>query len=195
MKHVFLIGDSIREGFCETVKNDLRDAAVVAYPAENCQFTQYTYVHLNDWAHAGGNPADVDLVYWNNGHWDMARWIPCGKNEEPLNPPVEYASMLKRLIPRIRAVFPNAKIVFYTTPHVEDGVKMIHPRSNADIEQYNAAALAVMAEVGIPVSHLCAFCDTLTDKPKYADGIHFTPECFEKLGHFVSNEIRAFLSE
>ena len=37
MKKIVLIGDSIRMGYCEYVKNSLRDVAEVYYPPENCR--------------------------------------------------------------------------------------------------------------------------------------------------------------
>ena len=44
MKQVFLIGDSIREGYCEKVKEALRDRAEVIYPGENCRTSQYIVI-------------------------------------------------------------------------------------------------------------------------------------------------------
>lgn len=190
MKNVFLVGDSIRVGFCETVKCELSDIAEVHYPDDNCAYTQYTYVNLPYWAGAKTDPKKVDLVYWNNGHHDTAHWMK-DNDDGPLNSPEEYAHMLRRLVKRMHFVFPNAEIIFYTTTHREEGLKdMTEPRSNEEIDTYNAVAREVMVEAGIPVSDVCGYADLLTDDPKFADGIHFTPECFEKIGKFVACEIR-----
>lgn len=194
MKNVFLVGDSIRCGFCEAVKQELADIADVTYPDENCQFTQYTYVHLSDWAYSKTEPQKVDLVYWNNGHWDAVHWMK-DDDDGCLNTPEEYAHMLRRLIRRMRCLFPNAEIVFFTTPHLEEGLKnMMHPRSNGEIDALNAAAREVMEEAGVPISDICAFADALPDHPKFADGIHFTPECFAKIGRYAADEIRGRLA-
>ncbi len=190
MKNVFLVGDSIRVGFCETVKSELSDIAVVTYPDDNCAYTQYTYVNLPGWAAAKTDPKKVDLVYWNNGHHDTAHWMK-DDDDGPLNSPEVYAYMLRRLVRRMHNVFPNAKIIFYTTTHRQDGLEdMMHPRSNEEIDTYNAVAREVMSEAGVAVSDVCAYADSLTDDPKFADGVHFTTECFEKIGKFVAREIR-----
>ena len=49
-KNVFLIGDSLRMGYCETVKTDLSDVANVFYPAENCRNSQYIITCLRTWS-------------------------------------------------------------------------------------------------------------------------------------------------
>lgn len=41
---VFLIGDSIREGYCPYVEEFLDGTFQVAYPNENCRNTQYVWV-------------------------------------------------------------------------------------------------------------------------------------------------------
>ena len=106
MKKVFLIGDSIREGYCPTTRELLREEAEVFYPNENCRFTQYTYVCLPNWAKLAGQPEEVDLVYWNNGHWDCAHWMK--EEDDSLNSPQDYARMLERVYKRIRKCFPKA---------------------------------------------------------------------------------------
>ncbi len=117
------------------------------------------------------------------------------KEDDSLNSPEEYAHMLHRLVRRMHSIFPNAEIVFFTSTHLDDGLKnMMHPRSNAELDALNAAARVVMEEEGVPVSDICAFADSLPDEPKFADGIHFTPECFEKIGRFAAAEIRERLA-
>ena len=37
---ILLIGDSIRLGYCKTVREQLADVANVFYPTENCRNTQ-----------------------------------------------------------------------------------------------------------------------------------------------------------
>lgn len=50
MKHVFLIGDSIRMGYASAVGKLLEDVAAVESPEENCRFTTNTLCFLNTWA-------------------------------------------------------------------------------------------------------------------------------------------------
>lgn len=50
-KHnIFLIGDSIRRGYCETVKMELSDVAEVFYVDDNCRNTQYVITSLKQWS-------------------------------------------------------------------------------------------------------------------------------------------------
>ena len=72
LKNVFLIGDSIRMGYCEQLKENLKSIANVIYPIENCRNTQYTYVSLSNWIGLVKNPLKINAVYWNNGHWDIS---------------------------------------------------------------------------------------------------------------------------
>ena len=192
MKRFFFIGDSIRQGYCATTRELLGEEAEVCYPEENCRFTQYTYVSLPEWAKRGGNPEQIDLVYWNNGHWDCAHWMK--QEDDALNSPQEYGRMLGRVYKRIRQCFPRAKVVFATTTTREEGAEMLHPRSNQEIRLYNEEARRVMAQLQVPVSDMAAFSETLGEG-RFADGIHFTPECFEKIGEFVAQEIKRFLRD
>ena len=40
-KNIFLIGDSIRQGYCKVVAEELLDIAKVFYIEDNCRNTQY----------------------------------------------------------------------------------------------------------------------------------------------------------
>ena len=98
---VFLIGDSIRMGFQPYLHRALEGQATLVAPEENCRYTQYTYTSLAGWKELVADPAAVRLVYWNNGHWDVAHW---DGDPQPLNTEPEYAAMLA-----LAAVFPQRK--------------------------------------------------------------------------------------
>ena len=49
MKKILLIGDSIRMGYCEYVKEALSDSAVVYYPPENCKFAVNVLRFMKEW--------------------------------------------------------------------------------------------------------------------------------------------------
>lgn len=61
-RKVLLIGDSIRQGYCGTVREALADIADVRFPNDNCRFTQYTYVSLGNWRWIFERPEDVEVV-------------------------------------------------------------------------------------------------------------------------------------
>jgi hypothetical protein len=83
---ILLIGDSIRMGYCKTVRAQLADVVNVFYPAENCRNTQNVITRLNAWSKEF--PADeIKLVQFNCGHWDIAHW---NGDEESLTTVDEY---------------------------------------------------------------------------------------------------------
>ena len=59
MKNVILLGDSIRIGYCNYVKEELKDIAEVVFPDDNSRFTQYTFVNLFSWLALADNPEDI----------------------------------------------------------------------------------------------------------------------------------------
>lgn len=189
-KTVFMIGDSMRMGCCENVKKYLSDVANVFYPEENCRYTQYTYVNLVPWANALPDWNDVDVVYWNNGHWDIAHWDDDGAS---LNSVDIYCNMLTRIYDKLRKMFPNAKIIFSTTtPMNPANIPWINWRTTEEIKEYNNAALKTLENMDVIIYD--AF-DLLKDKPSefYADFCHLTDEGFDYLGKAVADFIKKLL--
>lgn len=188
---VFLIGDSIRMGYCDITKKLLSDMAEVIYPEDNCRYTQYTYVNLSAWKNLFSDPNEVRVVYWNNGHWDIAHW----DGEEPLNSTEEYTKMLLRIENRLKKCFPNAKIVFSTTmPMNPNGQNSANPRTTEEIGEYNKAAIRVFKDTDV-------YIDDVFDKFKhltaeyFADYCHLTEEGNKLLGKHIADYIRNILNE
>ena len=185
-KIVLLIGDSMRMGYCETVKNELVDIAEVVYPNDNCRFTQYVLTMLNAWAGLC-DKEKVDLVQFNCGHWDAAHF---GGEEFPLNSIEVYTQNIRRIIKRIRTTFPNAKVVFATsTPMNPNGTCSINYRTTEDIIRYNEAALSVVREMNVEVNDIFSFMQDWGSEC-FADYGHLTKEYFEILGKHVAGYIR-----
>ena len=153
MKKVFLIGDSIREGYQEYVKEHLKGIAELYYPDENCRFAQYTLRHLHEWAQALGEGDSIDAVHWNNGLWDTLRLF----GDEPLSPPDFYRDTLLRIYKRITVLFPRAKVVFaLSTPVIEERFACPEKaiRYNRDTQAYNEIARQLMMDLGVTVNDL-----------------------------------------
>ena len=183
---VLLIGDSIRQGYCSTVREELSDIADVRFPTDNCRFTQYTYVSLANWRWLFEKPEEVDVVLWNNGHWDAAHW---DGSDESLNPPAVYAEMTRRIEARLDQYFPKAKLVFATTtPMNPNGSQGVNPRTSDEIALYNKAALGVLSPDTV-IADLNAFCAGFGEE-MYSDYCHLTAEGFRKLGIYVAGIIR-----
>lgn len=191
-KNIFLIGDSIRKGYCETVRNELADRAEVFYVTDNCRSTQYVIFNIKAWAGSFDDAQKVDVVHFNCGHWDVAHW---NGYDTSLTSENEYAKNIKMIIDLLRKFFPNAKLIFATTtPMNPDGGSTggVNPRSNGEIDRYNAIATAVAEENGVAVSDLNSFMRDWS-RESYIDTCHLTPSSFAMLGKEVARRLRAYL--
>lgn len=187
-KTVFLIGDSIRIGYCGTVQQELSDIANVVYPSENCRYTQHVMTNLQNWVKLC-DPEDVAVVQFNCGHWDVAHWQG---DEESLNSIETYAANIARIAKKLRKYFPNARIVFATTTGMNPaGCKSANYRTTSEIMEYNQAALSACSDE-ILINDLFAI--TAQYGPElFADYCHLTPEGFQALGKKVAAFLRDLL--
>ncbi len=180
MKNIFLIGDSIRfgagqvsPGYGVYVKEMLNGVANVYYPGENCRFAEYTLRALYDWdKKLKKDNIKIDIIHWNNGLWDVLRL----HGDEPLTPCDIYVYYLRRIHAMLKKLFPEAKIIFaLSTSILEEKASPDFCRYNADIERYNAAAKALMDELGVPVNDLYTVSKGI-DASLHCDWVHFGEE-------------------
>lgn len=186
MKKVLLIGDSIRLGYDEYVKESMKEIADVYFPKQNCMSSQVVLRTLHSWAD-NLKVYDADLVHFNVGHWDTVRIY----GDEPLTPIETYAENIKRIVKRIRFLFPNAKIVFATsTPVYEEGfIQDFETRFNSDVEKYNNAAREAVKDMNVIINDLY---EVIKDKPLdyFSDQTHYyTAAATELLGGQVIRTI------
>ena len=171
MKKIFLIGDSIRIGYDKFVKSSLENLAEVYFSEENNMYSTHVLRNLHnmmDWHRV----YDVDALHFNAGLWDTVR--------------IYYAENIRRIVKRIKFLFPSAKIIFATsTPCLEeDFFTDFEYRTNSDIELYNKiASEIVLSEEGI-INDLYT---TIKDRPDlHSDQTHYyTAEGTEILGNKV----------
>ena len=188
-KNVFLIGDSIRLGYCYHLKNALLDEAETFYINDNCRNTQYVISSLHSWAELFDCPEKIDVVLFNCGHWDIAHWEGA---EEPLTSKDEYRRNVAVVIRTIRKLFKNAKVLFATTtPMNPSGIMGINPRSNEEIDAYNKIAVEVCDGCDVPTFDLNAFCRDW-DSTAFADYCHFKSVSAEKQGKALAKFIKTF---
>ena len=183
---ILLIGDSIRMGYCKTVRAQLADVANVFYPAENCRNTQNVITNLHAWSKQF--PADdIGIVQFNCGHWDVAHW---SGDEESLTSADEYRRNIQMIIRLLRKFFPKAKLVFATTTAMNpNGIVGVNPRYNRRIELYNRIAVEVANESAVAVNDLYAITKTYTTE-MYRDHCHLTEPTSEALGKAVADFLR-----
>jgi len=182
MKKVLLLGDSIRMGYDEYVRDILKDRCEVIYDEkDNGRFAAYTLWQANQLFRKHGK---FDVVHWNNGYWDMNIEAPMTEAMHPID---EYIHFLKRIIAEIRRN--GAQIIFATTTpaagsvgsaldNTGTGVKIKY--SNDWVIAYNDAAKRLAAEENITVNDLYAL--MLEDRSGYKceDKLHLTEEGYRR---------------
>ena len=172
---VLLIGDSIRMGYCGSVREAMQDRADVFWPEGNCMFAHYTLRFLCEWRHIMPDPAKINVVHWNNGLWDILWDTGLHDGREPLTPCEDYVKTLIRIHRELRRYFPNARIVFATTTPINTSINCEpHTLGNAIVEEYNTAAVAALKPLGVEIDDLYSF--VRDNSVPYVDMVHYTPE-------------------
>jgi len=189
-KNIFLIGDSIRQGYCGTVKKELIDIAEVFYIDDNCRNTQYIITSLEEWKNKFDDATLIDIVHFNCGHWDVAKW---NGYDSSLTSEEEYGKNIKMIITLIKEKFVNARIVFATTTTMNPAnLPCLNFRDNTMIDKYNEIAVKVVNDNGVVVNDL----NYLTRNWKsdsYRDYCHFTEEASSIIGKAVADKLRKIL--
>ncbi len=184
-KQILLIGDSIRMGYCATVKEALADVAEVLYPAENCRSTHFVIESLDYWVNLC-RAEDVAAVHFNCGHWDAAHF---GDDDTPLTTVETYGFNIRKIVRRLKKYFPNAKIYYATTCPMTPDPAPERNRTTDEIRAYNAEGIRAAEDCGIDVDDLFAL--TIEwDASMFADSCHFTAEGSRILGQTVADFIR-----
>ena len=206
---ILLLGDSIRMGYGEYVRQCLEGRAEVFYPNDNGRFLQYTLRQLQDWKaslHLKGD--EIDVVHWNNGLWDVGHLGIgatgeaeaataenvlhsgyCDYEKESLTPPAFYEYLIGRVYRRIRTLFPRAEIIFAcTTPVLEDQCPSFLFRSNAEVRAYNDIARKVLEPEGVRFNDLYSFAEAELGH-LHRDWVHFNEEGSRKLAEEIADFI------
>jgi len=146
---VVLIGDSIRMGYQPLVAKKCKEAEVWG-PAENCRHSLWALDHFQEWV-ADQNP---DVVHVNFGIHD-ASIQPDGQHQILLP---QYRLCLQRFINKVKELG-NTRMIWATTTPIytpERGVPMAQWQvyADAEIKEYNAAALEIIKREGLSVNYL-----------------------------------------
>lgn len=188
-KQIFLIGDSIRMGYCEEVKKQLADRADVIFPPENCSSSQYIMWSLSSWVSLCRSE-DTAVVMFNCGQWDAAHFQDVPKS---LTSPEEYRLNLHAIISQLRKFFPQAKLLFATTTPMNPARPITcNPRTTEEIMIYNQIAAEVMDECDIAVVDLFAVAYPW-GADRYVDHAHFTQDGYRDLADEVCRCIAEYV--
>ena len=186
MKNILLIGDSIRAGYDKAVQKTLEGKANVYFPADNCRFASYVLRYVHEYA-AMIEAGAPDIIHWNAGLWDCLRLF----GEEPHTPVEVYAYYIDRICLRMKKLFPDAAVIFATSTQVQsERMADDFKRYNEEIQQYNAAAVAVVEKYGFAVNDLYAVSAALPQEA-HSDPVHYyTPAGTEAF----TNQVLSFLT-
>ena len=188
MPKVLLLGDSIRMSYQPLVAEALAGHAEVVGPAENCQYSLYTLSSLGRWLGQLGAP---DVVHWNNGLHDIGH----NPNRAPAQMPLEvYRANVGFVLQQLLAA--GAQVVWATSTPVHPE-RPFRPDQwswrNEEIDQYNEAALEVMAAQQVSVNDLHVLVAADVDSYLAEDQLHLSEAGKEKCAEAVAAKVRALL--
>lgn len=175
MKHILLLGDSIRQNYQEYVKWKLEGIADVRYPNDNGRFGYYTLRYVYEWINALTREDDVsfDIVHFNVGLWDVLRLT---SDNGTFTSKKQYADVLIRIYNRIKYYCPESKIIFaLTTSVIEPGFAPgieIGERRNSDIREFNRIARKTFEDVDVIINDLYEVSEKINDVG-HSDKVHF----------------------
>lgn len=176
LPRVLLIGDSISIGYTPIVRAQLKGIANVHRVPENGGPTSRGLMQLDEWL----GPGHWDVIHFNFGLHDLQR-----VDGDNLRVPIaDYERNLRALVARLRAT--GAKLVFATTTPVPG--RTTH-RRETDVLAYNAVALRVMRELGVPIDDLHAFAWPRLAAIQLPANVHYTPEGYRELAQPVTAAI------
>ena len=185
LPRVLLIGDSISMGYTLPVRAALRGIANVLRPPTNCGATPSGLQRIDGWLGTGR----WDVIHFNFGLHDL-RYLPSG---EQLAPPARYEKNLRLLIARLKQT--GAALIFATTTPVrqdEHRQGKILRQAGAE-EAYNAIALRVTKDNGVPIDDLCAAVRPRLAELQVPNDLHFTAAGYEFLAKHVAESIQRVL--
>lgn len=186
---VVLVGDSIRMGYAETVTKELDGKAVIVSSKSNGGDSSNVLRNLNAWV----IQEQPDVVHFNCGIHDTKKFLASGKFQVS---PEQYEQNLRTIVNSLRNNT-SALVLFATTTPIRDelAAKTRGDRDyellEASIEQYNAIARKVMAELHVPVDDLHSWVmqpvpPQTTSTLMAGDGVHYTNEGKVALGKIVA---------
>ena len=194
MKKVLLIGDSIREGYQEYVKQELEGECEVYFDAEdNGRFVQYNFWQLNQMYKKYGN---FDIVHFNSGYWDMVIEEP---DREAMNSLSEYVLWLKRIITYVKKrkgipIFANNAPIF---EEADQNIKIdsdyTYHYKNAWVKKYNNVAKRLMENEKVYINDIYTTLSSGSKFYKAPDMLHLTEEGYKIVAKQIASVIRKVL--
>ena len=190
MRNIVLLGDSIRIGYEETVREQLSGWASVWAPDEATGNSDNLRSRPDEWVLS----RHADLVHINAGLHDIKKPFDTGIAAVPLE---RYAENVRAILMRLKDETETEVVWALSTPV---NYEWHHRTKNADrfeedVVAYNAAALGICRDLGVAVNDLFSLVDSAgRDDLMAPDGVHFKPEGYALLGKAVADCIRNALA-
>ena len=190
MDKICLIGDSIRMGYQNILKNMIKDKYDVIFDeVDNGRFVQYELWQLNQLL---GKYGPFKIVVFNSGYWDMNRESPM---EEGLNPLPIYLEGLKRIVDLIRST--GGIPIFVTTPPIYDagkskdntGTNAALTYKNEWVIEYNDAAKSLMEKEEVEIVDIYPVLLKGDKYYKCPDMLHLTYEGYKIMSDMIKESI------
>lgn len=185
LPNVLILGDSISIGYTLHVRKLLAGKANVFRPVSkdvsaadtrpiNCAGTTHGIQNIDGWLRS----RSWDVIHFNWGLHDLKHVTTVGSSKnsnlpgDPLQATVEqYGKNLEVIVGKLKTT--GARLVFATTTPVAPDT--LNPLREPDAPgRYNAAALQIMRNHGIPVNDLFGFCEPQLEKLQMPRNVHFT---------------------
>lgn len=195
LPNVLIIGDSISIGYTPIVSGLLDGEVNVSRPLNpsggylNCEGTTRGVQLIDEWLAKG----KWDVIHFNFGLHDLKHVHPeTGRNSNRPTDPQQadvatYEANLNTIVGKLKST--GAELVFATTTPYPD--KPGGPLRRADqVEKYNAAALRVVKQHGVPVNDLHGYVVPRIDDMLLPNNVHFSPAGSRTLANLVATEIR-----
>lgn len=163
-KKVVLLGDSIRLiGYGTLLPEIIKDEFDVWQPEENGMYVQHILREIFNFRE---KIDEADIIHFNAGEWDVCNLFGDGTFNN-LN---EYSSQLGRIADILLSK--GKTVIFATTTPVRE--ENWH-NSNADIREFNKAALDVLKPKGIIINDLYSVVEEdINSNISNTDFIHLT---------------------
>ena len=201
LPRVLIIGDSISAHYLSGVRERMSGKAnVIGESSMSSRFPPETYrwsrlgprFYRSDWASKGDDlkqylaeAGPFDIVHFNNGIHNFARANP--GDEKP------YAEQLRKVVSTIResgavCLFANS------TGTVADNTMPTQPRFLSNCLAFNAAAEAVMKELGVPVTDIHGLIQPRIKELLSADLVHTNKEADQMMADLIAKRLNETLA-
>ena len=189
MRRVILIGDSIRIGYQDVVRQQLGGIAEVWSPEESCGDSSNVLKHLEEWVIS----RLPDVIHINCGLHDLKREFGASETAVPIR---LYEENVRHILGRLKSKT-SADIIWASTTPVNESLHHRNKefdRFEADVLSYNRIANQVARDLQVPINDLFSLMDGAgPENYLQDDGVHFTVEGYLLLGKEVADSIKTRL--